>query len=746
MQSAPWWAYTTKDGRRVYYGEDASNMRDNTQRAIATRFYWRRASREARLTRIKRVPYGSGQLWYLRLLVCKVSARSFADYRNHSGTTHPTYEAACRARGLLSEDSEARDVLEDAISNPDVDTLELRSLFVGLTLEGFPMGELITDAAIFTKLVGTPVATAAARDACIADLDERLQLMSSSMARYFPPEYCPTEDQSDEVARERRIYADRSVQQRLAQSADLRLDGLPGPPEQSRIVVWGLTGVLPTYQHGLPANAALRELEIQQMPFRQPRDVNVAYLQGDGGAGKSRTVKRLLAELRARGQIALVSAASNLAATNFERGWSLHALAKLPIDADNDGNITIKLKPAGNLTLERLALFKAAALIVIDEGPALKCEVLEAFIQMLEEHRCQVRLLIVGDVQQIPPIAGNSREETVEASLVSNPTYAEATKFLLSKQYRAASDEPWAAAVRALGDGSAPAVEGHPFNDDAAGKRAVAMPLVPDEQLFTAGRETEAIEWLFGRTDSGALDVQSGFKAVLCARNLTKNVWNQRVSDMLAAETGADAGVTYTAYHEAVVNGADADELGLSHEDLDVFDNIDPTAPVKELTLRIGDVCLLAKNVDKVAGLVKNRRVVVVALYRNAARVKLERDGSPPTYHVISRCRFNMMVKGKGFGVMRKQLPFVLAYALTYNKSQGQTMDRILVDATIPAFEHGHSYVGASRVHSRAEYGAYVDGACLTRHAGKRCLVIASIAYSELLDTLVGMRRHAMQF
>eukprot|EP00964_Phaeocystis_antarctica_P094133 scaffold60891_cov29-Phaeocystis_antarctica.AAC.1 len=40
---------------------------------------------------------------------------------------------------------------------------------------------------------------------------------------------------------------------------------------------------------------------------------------------------------------------------------------------------------------------------------------------------------------------------------------------------------------------------------------------------------------------------------------------------------------------------------------------------------------------------------------------------------------------------MRKQLPFTKAWA-PINKSQGQTLDGLLLDAAVPPFEHGHSY------------------------------------------------------
>ena len=169
---------------------------------------------------------------------------------------------------------------------------------------------------------------------------------------------------------------------------------------------------------------------------------------------------------------------------------SFHALGMLPVDADADGNTTIKLKPGGTLTPERLALFRAAALIVIDEGPSLNKCVIEALLNCLAEHSCQVRLLIVGDVQQIPPIYGNSREETVEASIVASADFPQWAQLRLTKQYRAASDPEWGEQNRRLGDGTADMLPDHEFNDAAGGKRAVAMPLVTN--LFSRGQEEEA--------------------------------------------------------------------------------------------------------------------------------------------------------------------------------------------------------------------------------------------------------------
>ena len=73
------------------------------------------APRRWQVTRLARVPFSGGQVYYLRLLATKIGARTYADLLTYEGVVHESYENACRERGLLSEDSEARKVLEEAV-------------------------------------------------------------------------------------------------------------------------------------------------------------------------------------------------------------------------------------------------------------------------------------------------------------------------------------------------------------------------------------------------------------------------------------------------------------------------------------------------------------------------------------------------------------------------------------------------------------------------------------------------------
>ena len=58
------------------------------------------------------------------------------------------------------------------------------------------------------------------------------------------------------------------------------------------------------------------------------------------------------------------------------------------------------------------------------------------------------------------------------------------------------------------------------------------------------------------------------------------------------------------------------------------------------------------------------------------------------------RFRYN---NGNSFAILRTQFPLRLAYCLTYNKSQGQTCDKLILDTTYPPFSHGHFYVAMTR-------------------------------------------------
>jgi hypothetical protein len=49
----------------------------------------------------------------------------------------------------------------------------------------------------------------------------------------------------------------------------------------------------------------------------------------------------------------------------------------------------------------------------------------------------------------------------------------------------------------------------------------------------------------------------------------------------------------------------------------------------------------------------------------------------------------------------RRQFPIIPAYAITINKSQGQTFDHVGIDLQTAVFSHGQLYVALSRSRNR---------------------------------------------
>jgi hypothetical protein len=83
--------------------------------------------------------------------------------------------------------------------------------------------------------------------------------------------------------------------------------------------------------------------------------------------------------------------------------------------------------------------------------------------------------------------------------------------------------------------------------------------------------------------------------------------------------------------------------------------------------------------------------------------------GSDPESATLPRIRFKFRIPyGQSFRMTRVQFPLRLAYCMTYNKSQGQTLQRVLLDVSNPPFAHGHLYVALSRVTNYSDIKSFV--------------------------------------
>jgi ATP-dependent DNA helicase PIF1 len=110
------------------------------------------------------------------------------------------------------------------------------------------------------------------------------------------------------------------------------------------------------------------------------------------------------------------------------------------------------------------------------------------------------------------------------------------------------------------------------------------------------------------------------------------------------------------------------------------------------LTLRIGAQVMITANLDVENGIANGTRGVVRELTPDWVKISLK-DG---TLYKVRKFTFET----PHYKIGRKQIPLILAWAITIHKSQGQTIDYAEIDLGTRIFANGQAYVALSRVRS----------------------------------------------
>lgn len=365
------------------------------------------------------------------------------------------------------------------------------------------------------------------------------------------------------------------------------------------------------------------------------------FLTGKAGTGKSTFLQYFRKHTEKK--IAVV-APTGVAALNVQ-GQTIHSLFRLPprfIDPQA-------------IKTDRRKIFKELDMLIIDEISMVRADVFDGinrFLQLARKNKEPfggVQICVIGDLFQLPPIIGNGEKEFFEQ-------YYSSPFFFSTEAYKNANFQTIQFTTI------------HRQND------AVFINILNAIRSGSCDKESLAI--LENRVLPKATPAQ-GTLVLTTTNALAENINNTKLAQLSAKKHD----------YEGELKG----EFGMKGARL--------PSPEK-LELKIGAQVMFVKNdsegrwVNGTIGIVETLADEEIKIKVGDISYKVEQEKWKTIGYEFNEIEGKISEKTLG---SYTQFPLMLAWAVTIHKSQGKTLERVIIDLGHGAFAAGQLYVALSR-------------------------------------------------